>query len=66
MLGVPALLWRDSTDRPDGLGENVVLSHYDQQTVGDFLRNPQRFRRAGLMPEDSPTVQILDELGEWR
>ena len=66
MLGVPALLWRDSTDRPDGLGENVVLSHYDEEVVGEFLRDPQRYRRPGRMPGVSPTEQILDELGQWR
>lgn len=66
MLGVPALLWRDSTDRPDGLGENVVLSHYDREVVGEFLRDPQRYRRPGRMPGVSPTAQILDELGQWR
>ena len=66
MLGVPALLWRDSTDRPDGLGENVVLSHYDEEVVGEFLRDPQRYRRSGRMPGVSPTAQILDELGQWR
>ncbi len=66
MLGVPALLWRDSTDRPDGLGDNVVLSHYDESVVGEFLRDPQRYRRPGRMPGVSPTEQILDELGQWR
>ena len=66
MLGVPALLWRDSTDRPDGLGENVVLSHYDEDVVGEFLRDPQRYRRPGRVPGVSPTEQILDELGQWR
>ncbi|MGD2061493.1 MAG: UDP-N-acetylglucosamine 2-epimerase, partial [Acidimicrobiia bacterium] len=28
LLGVPTMLWRDRTERFDGLGHNVVLSHY--------------------------------------
>ena len=66
MLGVPALLWRDRTDRPEGIGENVVLSHYDPSIVKAFLGDPQRYRRECLIPEVSPSQQILAELDEWR
>ena len=66
MLGVPALLWRDRTDRADGLGENVLLSHYDQAVIRGFLSDPQRYRSACRMPAVSPTEEILDVLGEWR
>ena len=66
MLGVPALLWRDRTDRPDGLGENVVLSHYDDSIVEEFLREPERYRRPARIAEFSPTEEILAELAEWR
>ena len=66
LLGVPALVWRDRTDRDDGLGENVVLSHYDPAVVSDFLRDPQRHRRRPRPLEFSPSEQILDELADWR
>jgi len=66
LLGVPTLLWRDCTERPDGLGENIVLSRYDRQIVEEFLRDPERYRRPRRMPEVSPTAQILDELDAWR
>ena len=65
LLGVPTLLWRDRTDRPDGLGENVVLSRYDPTTVSDFLRDPQRHRRPPGAPDFSPSAQILAELAGW-
>ena len=65
LLGVPTLVWRDRTDRPDGLGENVVLSRYDPTTVSDFLRDPQSHRRPPRAPEFSPSAQILAELAGW-
>ena len=66
LLGVPTLVWRDRTDRPDGLGENVVLSHYDPATFGDFVRDPHRYRRPSRPLEFSPSAQILAELDDWR
>jgi len=66
LLGVPTLVWRDRTDRPDGLGENVVLSHYDAAVVGDFLDDPQRYRRRPRPLDLSPSEQVLAGLDEWR
>ena len=66
LLGVPTLLWRDCTERPDGLGANVVLSRYDPGIVEEFLRDPGRHRRPPLLPEVSPSAQILAELDAWR
>ena len=66
MLGVPTLVWRDRTDREDGLGENVVLSRYDPTVVQAFIADPQRYRRPACIPDVSPSVQILAELEEWR
>ena len=65
-LGVPTLLWCDRTGRPDGVGENVVVSHYDRRIVEEFLQDPQQYRRPCRVPEVSPSEQILDELAEWR
>ena len=66
LLGVPTLLWRDCSERPDGLGKNIVLSRYDRDVVDDFLRDPQQHRRPRQLPEVSPTAQILTELAEWQ
>ena len=66
MLGVPTLLWRDRTDRPDGMGANVVLSHYDPEIVGDFMADPDRYRRSLRIPATDPSALILAVLSEWR
>ena len=62
LLGVPTLLWRDRTERPDGLGANVVLSHYDDATVNAFLADPQRLRHGPASRAALPSQQILDTL----
>ena len=65
LLGVPVLLWRDRTDRADGLGENAVLSHYDPGVVAAFLADPERCRRAPRLPQSSPSQEILEVLADW-
>ena len=65
LLGVPVLLWRDRTDRADGLGENAVLSRYDPGVTETFLADPERFRRARKLPQSSPSQEILEVLTDW-
>ena len=63
LLGVPTLLWRARTERPHGLGANVVLTGYDDGIVADFLADPERHRRPPHVHEGpSPTEEILDVL----
>ena len=64
ILGVPTLLWRDRTDRPDGLGGNVVLSHYDRSIIRAFVEDPDRHRRPSDIPAVAPSVLILEVLSE--
>ncbi len=61
-LGVPTLLWRDRTERPDGLEENVVLSGYDEEVVGAFLADPQARRRPAALGDERPSEQVVDVL----
>jgi UDP-N-acetylglucosamine 2-epimerase len=62
LLGVPTMLWRDRTERTDGIGANVVLSHYDLATVSAFLEHPERYRHKPAELDERPSEQILDEL----
>lgn len=64
LLGVPTLVWRRRTERPNGLGANVVLSRHDPAVAGDFLADPERFRRPPVDPAESPSEQILETLLE--
>ncbi|MGH3440853.1 MAG: UDP-N-acetylglucosamine 2-epimerase [Nitriliruptorales bacterium] len=64
LLGVPTLLWRGRTERPDGLGENVVLGRYDPATVDAFLADPERLRRPPASSDLRPSETILDTILE--
>jgi UDP-N-acetylglucosamine 2-epimerase (non-hydrolysing) len=61
-LDLPCLVHRRTTERQEGLGENVVLSRYDEGVVADFLRDPARFRRTSELADHSPADVIVDDL----
>lgn len=61
-LGVPTLLWREKTERPHGIGKNVVLSEFDPVIVDAFISDPEAHRVAPSLPESRPSKQILDVL----
>lgn len=60
-LGVPCLLFRNETERSDGLNENVVLSKFNEKTINDFLDNYKRHRRPVKVKALSPTEIIFKE-----
>jgi len=63
-LGVPTLLWRDRTERSDGVGENVLVSRYDDDLVDGFLADPERWRRPRRLGDERPASEVVDVLVE--
>jgi len=61
-LGIPCLVHRRATERQEGLGENVVLSLYDDAKVVDFCQHYTRYKRAGVAKSISPTNKIIATL----
>lgn len=61
-LGVPTLLFRNETERQEGLGENVVISRFDREIINNFIDNPDRYRREPLINQASPSNQIIKVL----
>tara|TARA_B110000438_G_scaffold72373_1_gene72476 strand:- start:1292 stop:2389 length:1098 start_codon:yes stop_codon:yes gene_type:complete len=64
-LGVPCLLWRDRTEREDGIGENVLLSHYELEIIKAFLDNTESYRRAPKVSDFRPSVHVVDTLEKF-
>jgi UDP-N-acetylglucosamine 2-epimerase (non-hydrolysing) len=62
LLGVPTLVWRGKTERPDGLGANVVLSNYQSDITESFLADPEVYRREPLGLNADPSRIVLDTL----
>jgi len=61
-LGKPCLVMRKTTERKEGLGENVVISKYDKRTIEDFINNYQKYNLNPLNLQNSPSKIIVDYL----
>ena len=64
VLGVPCLLWRERTERPDGVGANVVVGRYDGAVIDRFLADPEAYRRISHLGDARPSVEVADVLVE--
>ena len=62
LLGTPTLLWRAATERPDGVGANVVVGGYDPATIDAFLADPQAHRRDPGATGAVPSQLVLEHL----
>lgn len=62
LLGVPTLLWRERSERSDGIGANVVVAHYDDAVVTAFLDDPSMHRRPPLDRTARPSEQVLEDV----
>jgi UDP-N-acetylglucosamine 2-epimerase (non-hydrolysing) len=60
----PCLVHRLTTESPDGLGRNVVVSKYDLSVLEDFVRDPDRFRGGPGDSLPSPSDIVVDWLDE--
>lgn len=63
MLGLPTLLLRRTTERPDGLGDNVELSGLQRETIRKFIDlHAHCHWRLRLVDGPSPTQRLVDAL----
>jgi UDP-N-acetylglucosamine 2-epimerase (non-hydrolysing) len=61
-LGVPTLLLRDASERTEGLGGNVVLSHLERGVVLEFVARYRDYRRPRALAGDSPSRRLAADL----
>lgn len=61
-LGTPTLLFREVTERIEGLDENVKLSGFDEETVLDFVKYHDRLRRPFKRIGLSPSRIVVDHI----
>jgi len=64
-LGVPAMLFRNETERPEELGENIVLTKFDKDVIEEFLNNYPQLRRVKNLPDFSPSQIIIETLVDF-
>ncbi len=59
-LGKPVILLRNVSERPEGLGENAVLSKYDPDIIRSFLSDIENFHRTPPIPKQFPSEKIVE------
>jgi UDP-N-acetylglucosamine 2-epimerase (non-hydrolysing) len=59
-LGKPVLLFREASERREGLGENCVISHYNEVIVENFLNSYSEYERPSYEMPSSPSSLIVD------
>lgn len=64
-LGLPCLLMRKATEREEGLGNNTLLSRYDERLINNFFSRYRDWRRPPAIPTVSPSELIVDTLKEF-
>lgn len=61
-LGVPTLLFRNETERQEGLGKNIVVSKFDRGVIQQFIENPDKYRREPAPIEAQPSLAIIQTI----
>ncbi len=59
-LGKPIILLRKATERREGLGQNCVLSGYDNAIIDEFVENVEKYRFPPKEISISPAQVIID------
>ena len=59
-LGKPVLLFRNVSERNEGLGENAVLSRFDPAVIENFTDNYSSYAKDPLTAEKKPSSIIAD------
>jgi UDP-N-acetylglucosamine 2-epimerase (non-hydrolysing) len=65
-LGKPCLLLRNKTERNEGLGENVVLSKFNDEVIEDFTKNYKKFRTKMITKKGSPSKVIVKKTERFK
>jgi UDP-N-acetylglucosamine 2-epimerase (non-hydrolysing) len=61
-LGIPCLIIRNETERKDGIGNNAILSYFDQAATEHFIHNYGELRQPIHRPNASPSDIIIDDI----
>jgi len=61
-LGKPTLIFRDETERHEGLGQNAVLAGLDHERIRAFVTAYASYARPAALPPGAPSKIIVDFL----
>lgn len=61
-LGLPCLVARTESERPEGLGDNIVVGEFSVDTIDGFLDDYASLRRDERIVGRNPSKRIFDEI----
>lgn len=64
-LGKPTLIFRDESERLEGLGETAIISKLDPRIINKFIANYKQYIRKPFSRDAKPTQIIVDRLVEF-
>lgn len=67
-LGVPTILFRECSERPDGIGANIIFRRNIQQSLPEFVRSGDvaKLRRKSRLDDPVyPSAITVDALKKW-
>lgn len=64
-LGVPCAVHRERTERHQGLGENIVLTKLNLETLDEFLAHWQDYKRPSTVDKYHPSGLIVDRIARY-
>ena len=64
-LGIPCLLFRQATERKEGLLSNVVLSKFKEDVIEDFVCNYQEYRSIAVDNDISPSDIVVSHIQKF-
>lgn len=59
-MGKPTILFREYTERTEGLDENVLLSKFDHEVIFSFVKNYKDYQRKPLNLKVAPSKLIVE------
>lgn len=63
-MGKPTLLFRNETERQEGIGKTALMSKFDEDTIKDFVINYKKYQQNPTALKVSPSEIIVDKLEE--
>ena len=65
-MGKPCILFREVTERKEGVGKNVVISKFDRETIFNFVKNYKNYKIKPLKVKVSPTDKIIKYVKKYQ
>lgn len=64
-MGKPTLLFRNETERKEGLGETAVISKLDEGIIKKFIKNYKEYKKPAFQKTAKPSFEIAAYLKEY-